>query len=187
VPLPATTAWQVVVDTAGVSRGDRVLVLGASGAVGRFVVQLALHRGAEVLAVAAARRHGELESLGVDRSYDSGSDAWQREVQGVDLAIDLVGGETASKAVSVVRRGGLVISLPSNNQGTLYDTAARAGVDAAAIIVEPDRVALEGVSALIAAGEVQVGSPTVFPLSEVQAVHRLLDAGAPQGKMVLKL
>jgi NADPH:quinone reductase-like Zn-dependent oxidoreductase len=187
VPLPATTAWQVVVDTAGVSEGDRVLVLGASGAVGRFAVQLARQRGAEVLAVASARRHRELESLGASRWYDSASDGWQHEVQGVDLAIDLVGGETASKAVGSVRRGGLVISLPSNNQGALYDTASHAGVGAVSIIVEPDRVALESVSALIEDGSVQVGSPTVFPLSEVRAVHRLLDEGAPQGKMVLEL
>ena len=187
VPLPATTAWQVVADIAGVSAGERVLVIGASGAVGRFAVQLARHRGAEVIAVASARRHRELDALGVGRVHDSGSDAWQREVCGVDVAIDLVGGETASLAVGSVRRGGLVVSLPSNNQGTLYDTASRAGVRAVSMIVEPDRVALERVSALIAKGIVRVASPTVFPLSDVQDVHRLLDEGAPRGKMVLKV
>lgn len=187
VPLPATTAWQVVVDTARVSDGDRVLVIGASGAVGRFALQLAGHRGAEVIAVASARRHRELASLGVSRTCDSGGDDWQRDIRDVDVAIDLVGGETASLAVGAVRRGGLVISLPSNNQGTLYETASRAGVRATSLIVEPDRVALEGVSALIANGDVQVSSPTVFPLSEVQSVHRLLDDGAPRGKMVLNV
>ncbi len=187
VPLPATTAWQVVVDTAGVSEGDRVLVLGASGAVGRFAVQLARLRGAEVLAVASARRHNDLESLGASRCFDSGSDEWRSQVRDVDLAIDLVGGETASNAVGSVRRGGLVISLPSNNQGTLFDTASRSGVGAVSIIVEPDRVALEGVSGLIANGGMQVGAPTVFFVAEVQDAHRLLDEGAPQGKMVLRL
>lgn len=187
VPLPATTAWQVVVDTAGVSEGDRVLVIGASGAVGKFAVQLARHRGAEVFAVASSRRHGELESLGVSRAFDSASDEWQRQVRDVDLAIDLVGGETGSQTVGSVRRGGLVISLPSNNQGTLFDTASRAGVGAMSLIVEPDRVALESVSDLIAQGSVQVGAPTVFPLDDVQTAHRLLDDGAPQGKMVLEV
>jgi len=70
VPLAALTAWQVLVDTARVEPGQRVLIHAAAGGVGHFAVQLAKHLGARVIGTASARHHDWLTGLGADELVD---------------------------------------------------------------------------------------------------------------------
>lgn len=185
VPLPATTAYQIVVDVAEVRAGQRVLVLGASGAVGRFAVQLAKGRGAHVIGTASTGKLAGLTDLGVDQAIDYTSQRFEDAVDAVDVVIDLVGGEYSERAISVTAAGGLVVSVPSGDKSELAARAAAAGVRLTGMIVEPDHVALEAVSAGIEAGTISVAEPEVLPFAEVAAAHRKLDAGA--GRMVLRV
>ena len=91
LPLAALTAWQALVDTAGVKAGQRVLVHAAAGGVGHLAVQFARHLGAEVVATAREPRHAWLKELGADEVIDYTQQRFEDVTGDVDVVIDLVG------------------------------------------------------------------------------------------------
>ena len=91
----------------GVRAGDRVLVTGASGGVGSAAVQLALRRGAQVVAQAAATKHAALRELGAEAAIDRGADALESLGRNaVSVVIDLVGGAQWPLLLDALRTGG---------------------------------------------------------------------------------
>src|SRR5205807_9277204 len=70
VPLAATTAWQALIDSAKIDKGQTVLIHGGSGGVGSFAIQIAKTRGARVIATASAAHQDLLKQLGVDQAID---------------------------------------------------------------------------------------------------------------------
>src|SRR5438132_10051846 len=70
VPLAATTAWQALIDTAKLEKGQTVLIHGGSGGVGCFAVQIAKAHGAKVIATASTANQDLLKQLGVDQPID---------------------------------------------------------------------------------------------------------------------
>ena len=96
---------------ARVGAGDRVLVPGASGGVGSAVVQLALRRGAEVIAITTAPKVAQVQALGAQRVLSREDDL--RAVLGdgsVDVVVDNVGGDGFAGLLQVLRRGGRYVS-----------------------------------------------------------------------------
>lgn len=185
VPLPATTAWQGLVDVASVEPGQTVVVLGASGAVGGFVAQIAKSLGATVIGTARSQKVDYVRGLGVDRVVDTDRESLSDVIQNADVAIDLIGGDFSSTALELVRPGGLVISVPSGDKSALQAEAACSGKRLTGFIVEPDRVALEEVSSLIEQGKLHVPEPVTMNLSDAVEIHQRLDQGA--GKTVLRV
>jgi NADPH:quinone reductase-like Zn-dependent oxidoreductase len=187
VPLSGTVAWQIIVDVAQVTEGQIVLILGAGGTVGRFALQIAKSRGARVVGTDTGERLAELGGLGLDEGIDFKTTDFESVIDNVDVVVDLVGGEYSYRAIKVTRPGGLVVKVPSGGLGELVGAAEAAGVRVTDIIVEPDRLALESVVALIESGHVKVATPRAYPFEQVVEVHRILDAGAPYGKMALQI
>ena len=70
LPLAGLTAWQALVETAGIGLGSRVLILAAAGGVGHLAVQIAKARGAHVIGTASARNHDLVRGLGADELID---------------------------------------------------------------------------------------------------------------------
>jgi NADPH:quinone reductase-like Zn-dependent oxidoreductase len=98
LPMAGLTAWQALVDTAGLGPGDRVLIQGAAGGIGHLAVQIAKARGATVLGTARADRHPFLATLGVDLALDYATQPAARDIGEVDVVLDLVGGDTALRS-----------------------------------------------------------------------------------------
>jgi NADPH:quinone reductase-like Zn-dependent oxidoreductase len=95
----------------GVSRGDRVLVPGASGGVGSALIQLLRRRGAEVIAVTSAAKHDAIRGLGAARVLDRDDDPIAiLGAESVDVVIDNVGGAAFGRMLKVLRRGGRYVS-----------------------------------------------------------------------------
>jgi NADPH:quinone reductase-like Zn-dependent oxidoreductase len=188
VPLAALTAWQTVVDTACVQAGQRVLITAAAGGVGHFAVQFARHRGAHVIATASAARHAWLKELGADETVDYTTTRFEDAVSGVDVVIDLVGDahdRTSTRALKVLRPGGLLVAVPSGVSPDLLAAAEAAGVRATPYLVEPDGTALTTIAGLIDAGEVTVEVAETFPLERVAEAHTRGETGRTRGKLVL--
>ncbi|MGW4483306.1 NADP-dependent oxidoreductase [Amycolatopsis sp. NPDC004368] len=183
LPLAGLTAWQALVDVAGVRGGQRVLVDAAAGGVGHLAVQIAKARGAYVLGTASAAKHGFLRSIGVDEPLDYRDKTVT--ATDVDVYLGLVGETADLRWLPAVKQGGLVISVPGGVAPAVRDAADKRGVRTAPVLVEPDRVGLLGLVDLVKAGQLKVHVEQTFPLDEAARAHELGEAGRVTGKIVL--
>ncbi|MEW2585491.1 NADP-dependent oxidoreductase [Streptomyces virginiae] len=181
LPLAALTAWQALVDTAGVTAGQRVLVHAAAGGVGHLAVQIAKARGAYVIGTASAAKHDVLRELGADELIDYRSVDFAEAVADVDVVLDALGGETAERSLKVLRPGGHLVSLP----GPDSVPAGADGVDASWVLVDPDLKGLEAVADLADKGLLKPLVETVLPLAEAARAHEIGEQGRTTGKIVL--
>lgn len=181
LPLAGLTAWQALVETAGVQPGQRVLILGAAGGVGHLAVQIAKARGAHVVGTARSAKHAFLAELGVDEAVDYTQEAVEERVRDADLVLDPFGDESGLPGL---RDGGLFVTLSGSALEPLRERAGgRVGVKA--ILVEPDRAGLEALAGLVEAGELRPHVSRTFPLEQAARAHELGQTGRTQGKLVL--
>ncbi|MGW9073099.1 NADP-dependent oxidoreductase [Streptomyces yangpuensis] len=181
LPLAALTAWQALVDTAGVTAGQRVLVHAAAGGVGHLAVQIAKARGAYVIGTASAAKHEVLRGLGADELIDYRSVDFAEAVSDVDVVLDALGGDTAERSLKVLRPGGHLVSLPGPD-----DVPAGAeGVNASWVLVDPDLKGLEAIADLADRGLLKPLVETVLPLADAARAHEIGEQGRTTGKIVL--
>ncbi|MFF2777159.1 NADP-dependent oxidoreductase [Streptomyces sp. NPDC058052] len=181
LPLAGLTAWQALVDAAGVRPGERVLVHAAAGGVGHLAVQIAKARGAHVIGTAGAAKHALLKELGADEVVDYRETPFEEAVSDVDVVLDALGGETAERSLKVLRPGGRLITLPGPDDVPV----APAGLHASWVLVEPDHLGLREIAALVESGALRPVVDTVLPLSEAAKAHELGERGRTTGKIVL--
>jgi NADPH:quinone reductase-like Zn-dependent oxidoreductase len=184
VPLSALTAWQALFIHAQVSKGQRVLIHGASGGVGTYAVQLAHWSGVQVLATASARNTDFLRDLGADRIIDYATTRFEDVAHDVDVVFDLVGGDTLTRSWHVVREGGVLVSVVSPPP---TEPAPRHGVRFAWFIVEPSGEQLRQIGSLLDGGQVRPIVDRVFPLAEARQAYEAGRQGHPRGKIVLTI
>lgn len=124
LPIAGGTAVQAL-DGAGVSRGSRVLVIGASGGVGTFAVQLAALRGADVHAVCGARNRTLVKGLGAQRTFDyTTTNAASLPAASYDAIIDIAGAWSLRDVKRLLRPGGATV-LVSGQGGRLLGPMGR--------------------------------------------------------------
>ncbi|CDR16176.1 Alcohol dehydrogenase GroES domain protein [Streptomyces iranensis] len=189
VPLAALTAWQILVDTAKVEAGQRVLVHAAAGGVGHFAVQFARHLGATVVGTARESRHEWLGRLGAAELIDYTKQRFEDTVGNVDVVIDLLGEEydaTSTRSLEVLEKGGLLVAVPGGVSPELREAADARTVRTSPFLVEPDGAALTTIAGLIDQGAVEVEVEEVFPLEEAARAHRQGEDGHTRGKLVLR-
>ncbi|WP_192783029.1 NADP-dependent oxidoreductase [Amycolatopsis lexingtonensis] len=187
VPLAALTAWQALVDTAHVQAGQRVLIHAAAGGVGHLAVQFAKHLGAHVLGTARAARHDWLTKLGADELIDYTAVRFEDAASDVDVVLDLVGGDTGTRSLDVLRPDGLLVAVPSGVSPELAAAAEAKGMRVTPFLVEPDGPALTTIGGLIDSGEVAVEVEEVFPLEQAAAAHVRGESNRTRGKLVLRV
>jgi NADPH:quinone reductase-like Zn-dependent oxidoreductase len=187
LPLAGLTAWQALVETAGIEAGDHVLILGAAGGVGHLAVQIAKAFGARVTGTASSAKHPFLAELGADDAIDYTTEAVEERVRDADVVLDLIGGETGLRALQTLRDGGLLIAVPSASGLEPLREAAGGRVRVTGILVEPDRGGLEALAALVEGGELRVHVERTFPLEEAAAAHEAGETGRTKGKLVLTI
>ncbi len=187
LPLAALTAWQGLVETAGLRAGQRVLVHAAAGGVGHLAVQIAKAHGAYVIGTARAEKHAFLRDLGADEVVDYTRVDFAEAVRDVDIVLDGVGGAYGERSLPVLRRGGHLVTLP--DPGGLPDPvrAAELGVHTGWTVVEPDRLGLLEIARLVDEGRLRAEIDTVLPLEEAAKAHAHGELGRTQGKIVLRV
>ena len=182
-----TTALEALVERLQVKAGQTVLITGASGGVGTLAVQIARNAGATVIAVASAKNHEYLRSLGADHAVDYVDGDWVEQVQGiapggVDALFDIAGGETLQRAFGAVKDGGRAV-------GVVYggpDDAPR-GISFERFSAGSGAERLAKVAAMTEAGELRVEIAAELPLDRAaEAVERVLH-GHTRGKVVVTL
>ncbi|NNU28369.1 NADP-dependent oxidoreductase [Isoptericola sediminis] len=181
VPLTGLTALQTI-RRAGVTSGQTVLVHAAAGGVGSFAVQIAKARGARVIGTASEGNHDFLRSLGAEPvTYGDGLADRVRALapEGVDVALDYVGGDAVAISADVLAPGGTISSIA--------DPAARDEHGGQYVWVRPSTEDLAELGALIDEGTVGVEVAEIYELADAAAAHRASETGHVRGKIVVKV
>src|SRR5437899_3468247 len=184
VPLAAATAWQSLFDTAQLQPGKRVLIHAGSGGVGHFAVQLAKWKGAYVFATASTKNQDLLRELGVDEPIDYTRQRFEDITRKVDIVLDTLGNETQERSWSVLKKGGVLVSLV---QPPSEETAKELGVRAAIIGAQPNGAQLAEIAKIIDSGKLTPVINRILPLSEARRAHELSQCGHTHGKIALRV
>jgi NADPH:quinone reductase-like Zn-dependent oxidoreductase len=180
VPVVAVTAWQMLFDRASLKSGQRVLIHGAGGSVGRYAVQFAHAAGLTVIATGSDSVRAELLALGAGQVI--GRDL--SPLTKVDAVIDLVGGDSQARLFEFLSAGGKLVSAVSNPDQAL---ASAHGVSAEFMLVDVKTATLDSVRGLFDEGRLRAWVGTVLPLVDARRAHEMMDGAVPHapGKIVL--
>ncbi|MFG3286223.1 NADP-dependent oxidoreductase [Streptomyces sp. NPDC048111] len=187
LPLASLTAWQALVDTGRLQAGQRVLIHAAAGGVGHLAVQIAKARGAYVIGTASAAKHDFVKGLGADEVIDYHAVDFTEAVSDVDVVLDAVGGDYSARSLTVLRPGGTLVSINTNDEPGLLAEAAARGVRAGFTLVEPDHLALRALADLVEEGRLRAEIDSVFDLSDAAKAHEHGERGRTRGKIVLRV
>src|SRR5580765_6643659 len=183
VPIGALTSWQGLIDRAKLEPGERVLVHGGAGAVGLYAVQLAHIRGARVITTVSTQDIDFVRRLGADEAIDYKSCRFEKEVREVDVIFDAVGGDTLERSWGVLKRGGRMITIAAESEGT-----ADQRVKNAFFIVEPNQKQLVEIARQLDAGNLKAFVKAAVPWDEASPAYSgaLKDRSA-YGKIVVSI
>lgn len=196
LPLAAGTA-DLCVARGGVEAGQRVLVIGASGGVGTFAVQLAAGRDAIVTGVCSTRNVDLVSSLGAKEVVDYTRDDVTRAGTSYDVVIDLVGNRKLRDLRRVVAPGGTLVLCGGGNPGEgrylgPVGLMARGGLFGRALglrvqipMASPDAERLTALAGMAANGEIRVVVDRTYPLADAAAAMRHLEVEHARGKIVV--
>ncbi|WP_454791830.1 NADP-dependent oxidoreductase [Mycolicibacterium lutetiense] len=185
LPLAGLTAWQMLIDVARLTPGQRVLISAAAGGVGHLAVQIAKARGAYVIGTARAAKHDFVRSMGADEVVDYTTTPVHEIVSDVDVVIQMFGGAAGRDALHCLRPGGVLVSAQAAWTPGLFDRARELDVHAYDYLVEPDAAGLQSIAALAAEGRLRVHLAAQYPLSEAAQALKVIGDGRTSGKLVL--
>jgi NADPH:quinone reductase-like Zn-dependent oxidoreductase len=183
LPVGALTAWGAVIDTANVQAGQHVLVHGAAGGVGAYVVQLAHWRGAHVSGTASAGNLEFVRSLGAENVIDYNATRFETVVHDMDAVIDTVGGDLPERSFQVIRPGGIFVTVAARlteDAGKAQNIRATRGGRAS-----PDH--LKQISELIESKQLKPVTGVLFPLGQAQEAQALSQSGHGRGRIILQI
>ena len=184
IPMEALTAWQSLFDSAGLTRGQTVLIHAAAGGVGHFGVQLARWKGAHVIGTASARNASLVRALGADHVIDYMARRFEDAVCGVDVVLDTVGGDVQRRSWKVLKRGGILVSVVAPPSA---EEAARHQARAAFPVIQPDAAQLSEIARLVDEGKLRPVVQIVLQLDEARRAHEMSQIGQARGKIVLRV
>lgn len=192
VPMAAVTALQGL-RKGGITPGQQVAVVGASGGVGTFAVQIAKALGAEVTAIASTKNLERLRSLGADHVVDYTHEDFTQTGQRYDLILAVNGYRPLAEYRRALKpQGTYVMAGGKDNQltdaivlGPLV--SRRGGQKVTNVMASPNADDLAFVKALIEAGKVTPVIERTYPLEETAEAVRHVGAGHAAGKVVIKI
>jgi len=206
--LPETffTVWSNVFDRAGLKKGERFLVHGGSSGIGTTAIQMAKSMGAWVATTAGTpEKCRACENLGADLSVLYTQNDYVQKIRestkgyGVDVILDMVGGDYVARNLDLAARDGRVVSIA-------FLKGAKVEIDLAQVLFK--RLVLTGsalrpmsseeksaiaenlktvIWPLIENGKIRPKIFAVFPLSDASGAHRLMESGRHIGKIVLRV
>lgn len=184
------TALIFLRDKAGIRAGERVLVNGASGAVGSAAVQLAKHFKAEVTGVCSAANAQLVRSLGADRVIDYATENFTEARERYDIIFDAVGNCSFDRCKSALAPGGrLLLAVGSLGQliGSMVRSSRAGGrkVLSGMASVNPEKLLF--LRALAESGAFRPVIDRTYPFARIAEAHAYVDTGRKRGNVVIAM
>jgi len=197
VPLAALTALQGLRDVGEIRSGQRVLIVGASGGVGTFAVQIAKWFGADVTGVCSTRNLEMVRSIGADSVIDYTREDFTRRGQKYDLIFQLAGTASPSACRRVLTPKGRLVLSSGDSPGRFIGPVDRIikavllslfiGQTLSPLDTKPNSKDLKFLRELIEAGSVTPVIDRTYPLREAADAIRYLETGRARGKVVISV
>jgi len=184
VPLAALTAWQAIIDTAGLKEGQTVLIHAGAGGVGHFAIQIAKAKGAKVIATASANNQAFLKELGADVAIDYKAQKFEELAKDVDVVLDSIGKDTQERSLGCLKKGGFLVSIVQPPDKKKLDEL---GLKGSIMRVKGNPKQLDELAALIEAKKLKCVVSETVPLAEAKRAHELSETGHAKGKIVLQV
>ena len=195
--VSATVALRALRDSGHVEAGQKVLILGASGGVGTYAVQLAKAFGAEVTGVSSAAKLDLVRSLGADHALDYASEDFADGAHHYDLILDIGGNSRLSKLRQALTAKGTVVIIGGEEGGKLtggFGRSLRApllslvvGQRLVMFITKENSVDLKQLGQFIESGQLTPMIDKTYSLCEVRDAMRHLQAGHARGKLAIRI
>ena len=195
IAISGTTALQALRDHGTVQPGQQVLIIGASGGVGTYAVQLAKAFGAEVTGVCSTTKVDLVRSLGADHVLDYSREDFAKGEQRYDLILDVGGNSSLSRLRSVLTPKGTLVIVGGETDGRWLggtDRQIRAillspfvGQKLGTFVAKENSEDMVVLAELIEAGKVTPVVDRTYPLSEAPKAIRYVEEGHARGKVVI--
>ena len=195
VPISGVTALQALRDRAKVTAGEKVLVIGASGGVGSFAVQIAKAFGAEVTGVCGPAKVDFVRGIGADHVVDYSREDFAGGADRYDVILDIGGSSRLSRLRRALTPRGRLVIVGGMTDGRWFggiDRQLRAkllspfvGQKLGSLMASENSADLMALRALIDAGKVAPAIDRAYPLGEAPAAIRHLLKGQVRGKVVI--
>ena len=186
-PLAASVALQGLRDSGRIQPGQRVLIIGASGGIGTFALQIAKSFGAEVTGVCSTRNLDLVRSIGADWALDYTKEDFARKEQHYDVILDIVANRSVSDYMRALRPTGIYVACAFSAVALFVGPviSAISSKKVTSLIHKTSAEDLVFVKELLEAGKVVPVIDKRYPLSEVAEAIRHYGEGHPQGKVVV--
>src|SRR5271166_6002374 len=208
IPLVALTAWQALVEKANLRKGQKVFIQAGSGGVGTFAIQLAKHLGATVATTTSGKNVELVKSLGADVVVDYETQDFAKVLSDYDLVLNSQDPKTLDKSLSVLKRGGGLISISgppdlafANLLGLnlflklvmrvlsrgVSKKAKSLGVSYSFLFMRAEGQQLRAIASLIESGAIRPVVDKVFPFEKTEEALAYVETGRAKGKVVINM
>lgn len=180
LPLVTTTGCQLIERAVKPTAGQKILITGALGSVGRTAVHVALQHGVRVLAGVRGIEKQEAAKLNVEDVVAIDDDQEISKLSGLDAIADTVGGTTIERLLPAIRSGGVLGSVLGKPEA-----AGKFPIRVEAFMAQPDASRLAQLAEDVARGQLYIPIARTMKLSEIQEAHRIAEKGGVRGKIIL--
>lgn len=186
LPLVGVSAWQALVETIGLSKGQKILIHGGAGGIGSIAIQLAKHLGAYVATTVSTNDIRFVkDEMGADEAIDYKTQTFEDVLpHEFDAVFDTVGGETYTRSFKVLKRSGssIIVSMLEQPNQELMD---QFGVKAVFLFSQANRERLTKLAEWVDQNNIRVNVERTFPLDDVRTALDYQRDAHPRGKIVL--
>lgn len=208
IPLVGLTAWQVLVETARLARGQKVFIQAGSGGVGTFAIQLARRLGATVATTTSAANFDLVRGLGADVVIDYRTQDFEDVLHDYDVVLNSQDGKALGKSLRVLKGGAKLVSIsgppdPAFGRNIAAHAFVRLvmrllssgirrrarsrGIDYSFVFMKADGGQLREITRLIEAGAIRPVVDKVFAFESTNEALAYAEAGHAKGKVVIKI
>jgi NADPH:quinone reductase-like Zn-dependent oxidoreductase len=180
LPLVTLTGTQLIEKAIKPASGQRVLITGALGSVGRSAVHAAHKLGALIIAGVRSNEKQQAAELNVDQVVAIDSEDEISTLHDLDAIADTVGGTTIQHLLKSLKTGGVLGSVLGEPEG-----ASKFDIQVHAFMAQPDAARLHQLAEDFARGEFTIPIARTMPLKEIQEAHRLAEKGGVRGKIII--
>jgi len=184
LPTVGVSAWQALVETIGLTNGQKILIHGGAGGIGSIAIQMAKHRGAHIATTVRANDMQYVKELGADEIIDYQTQNFDDLLHDYDAVYDNVGGETYTRSFKILKKGGIIVSMLEQPNQQLME---QFGVKAVFQLTQVNRERLTKLAQWVDQNNIRVNVDRAFPLEEAGKALDYQKDVHPRGKVVVEI